>query len=108
MHDGQEQEEPKDESENLIPVETINVEEPTFEIQENDYAAASASAPSAKLPSSSKSQIFQEVAAECLTCENLIHCDSRNRLTAQPEEQIRDGVSRCLDKCREIQKIKTN
>ena len=108
MHDGKEQEEQEDESENLIPVETINVEEPNIEIQEYGYATASVSAPSAKLPASSKSQIFQEIAAECLTCENLIHCDSRNRLSSRPEGQIRDGVLACLDKCREIQKIKTN
>jgi hypothetical protein len=94
MHDNQmeKQEQPKIEREHEAP-ETSRVEKPSLDTQEYGTATPNVSAPSGNLTLSAKGQVSQEIAAECLTCENLIRCNFRSNLSEESGGQVQNGVS---------------
>jgi hypothetical protein len=108
MHDSQmeKQEQPKIEREHEARIETSRAEKPSLNTQEYGHVTPNVSAPSDNLHLSSKGQVFQEIAAECLTCENLIRCDFRSTLSAESGEQFQMGVSCNFANRREIEQIK--
>jgi hypothetical protein len=71
-------------------VETNYVEVPILDIQESHNPspdmkeALSTSAPA------SKNQASQEISVECLTCENLVHCDLRNKPSLETEGKVQN------------------
>ena len=94
-HDSQteKQEQPRTEKEQEVPVEIIHVEKASLDAQEYEHATPEVNTPENNPTPPAKSQVSQETAAECLTCENLIRCDFRVNMSAESAGQIPKGVS---------------
>ncbi len=88
-----EKQQPKIERMNETPVETSRIEKPILNTGEHKPATTNTPSPSGNSTLSSKGQASQEMAAECLTCEKLIHCNFRNSLSTETREQVQNGVS---------------
>jgi hypothetical protein len=88
-----EKQQPKIERMNETPVETSRIEKPILKTGEHKPATPIRPSPSGNSTLSSKGQASQEMATECLTCENLIHCNFRNSLSTETREQVQNGIS---------------
>jgi hypothetical protein len=77
IHDSQteKQEHVKIEKEHEVPVEIIQVEEPSLIAQEYEHTTPKVNTPENNPTPPAKGQVSQETTAECLTCENLIRYD---------------------------------
>jgi len=89
----EEKPEPEKEVEHGIPVEQSYVEVPILDTQEPDQGSPNVDDTSSKSAPSAKNQVSHEIAIECLTCENLIHCDFRSNPSAVSQGQIKNSAS---------------
>ena len=81
------------EKEHEVPVETNHVEEPSLDAQEYEHVTPNVNTLTNNPTQPAKVQVSQEMAAECLTCENLIRCDFRVNMSAESAGQIPKDVS---------------
>lgn len=101
-----EKQQPKIERMNETRVKTSRIEKPILNTGENKPATPNTPSPSCSSTLSSKGQGSQEMATECLTCENLIHCNFRNSLSTETREQVQNGVSCNFANHKEIEQNK--
>ena len=82
----------KNELEHEVALEQSCVEVPILETQECDRVSPSVRGSSGMSALSAKNEAY-EVATECLTCENLIHCDFRGNSSSASERQVKNSSS---------------
>ena len=70
------------EIEQEIQVETSGIEVPILNAQESNRASPNASEAAGNSKPAFTSHVSLELATECLTCENLIHCELRSNSSA--------------------------
>ena len=86
-------EQPKTEIEHETPDEPSHVDVPVLGTQECDSASPNVKGNSSNSSPSAKNQGPHEIAMECLTCENLVHCDFRSNSSEGPGRQVQNRVS---------------
>jgi hypothetical protein len=85
-------EQPKAEIANDPLVEPSGAE-PIFAPQECDPPPSNVSDTSGSFTSPPEIQVSREMATECLTCENLIHCDIRSSSSDRLSRKAQNGAS---------------
>lgn len=75
------------------PVETSSAETSMLAPQECDPASPNVSSHLGNSAPSAEIKVSHETATECLTCENLIHCDIRSNSPAKSIRKAQNGTS---------------
>jgi hypothetical protein len=83
-------EQSKNELEHEMAIKQSYVQVPILETQEYDRLSPSINDSSGKSTSPTKNETY-EVATECFTCENLMHCDFRYNPSTASEMQIKNS-----------------
>ena len=82
----------KNELEPKTALKQSHVQVPTLQTQEYDRNPPSINDSSGKSAATAENEAY-DVATECLTCENLIHCDFRGKSSAASERHIKNSSS---------------